>query len=69
MNTSHASHAYVLRFNSLFADRCSFSFPCDATGQVDMDSLGERALNNYLYARAVMGMEVSWPAVRPAAPH
>jgi len=34
-----------------------------------MDSLGERALNNYLYARAVMGMEVSWPDVRPAAPH
>lgn len=32
-------------------------------------SLSERALNNYLYARAVMGLEVSWPDVRPSATH
>jgi hypothetical protein len=69
MTTAHASHAYELRFNALFADRRSFSFPCDAMGLVDMDSLSERALNNYLYARAMMGMEVSWPNVRPSATH
>jgi len=69
MNTTHASHAYELRFNPLFADRRSFTFPCDATGHVDMDSLGERALNNYLYARAMMGLVVSWPDVRPSATH
>ncbi|HEY6407528.1 MAG TPA: hypothetical protein VIY29_08680 [Ktedonobacteraceae bacterium] len=69
MITTHASDAYELRFHALFADRRSFSFPCDATGHVDMDSLSERALNNYLYARAVMGFEVSWPDVRPSATH
>ena len=69
MTTSHASDAYELRFHALFADRRSFSFPCDPTGYVDMDSLSERALNNYLYARAVMGLEVSWPDVRPSATH
>lgn len=69
MNTSQASQAYELRFNSLFADRRSFSFPCDATGHVDMNSLSERAFNNYLYARAVMGLEVSWPDVRLSARH
>ena len=68
MNSLHTSHAYELRFNALFADRRSFSFPCDAVGHVDMDSLSERALNNYLYARAMMGLEVSWPDVCPAAP-
>jgi hypothetical protein len=69
MSTTHASHAYELRFNALFTDRRSYSFPCDARGRVDMDSLSERALNNYLYARAMMGLEVSWPDVRPSATH
>jgi hypothetical protein len=69
MNTSHASHAYELRFSALFAERRSFAFPCDAVGHVDMDSLSERAFNNYLYARAMMGLEVSWPDVRPNAAH
>jgi hypothetical protein len=69
MTTPHASHAYELRFNALFTDRRSYSFPCDAKGHVDMDSLSELALNNYLYARAMMGMEVSWPDVRPSATH
>lgn len=69
MNTSAASSTYELCFNSLFSDRHSFSFPCDAAGRVDMDSLGERARVNYLYARAMMGLEVSWPDVRPNGPH
>jgi len=67
MTTTHAPPAYELRFNALFTDRRSYSFPCDAMGHVDMDSLSELALNNYLYARAMMGMEVSWPDVRPSA--
>ena len=69
MTATHTSHAYELRFHALFADHRSFSFPCDATGRVDMDLLSERALNNYLYARAMMGMEVSWPDVRPSTTH
>src|SRR5207245_10463401 len=58
MTTSHASSAYDHRFHALLAHRRSFSYPCDAAGHVDMDSLSERALNNYLYARALMGFEV-----------
>lgn len=69
MNASHASSGYELRFRPLFADRRAYAFPCDATGHVDMDSLGERALNNYLYARAMMGRELSWPDVIPSLPH
>ena len=52
MNTLHASNAFELRFNPLFADRHAFSFPCDATGHVDMDSMSERVRNSYLYVRA-----------------
>jgi hypothetical protein len=55
---------YELRFQSLFDDGRAFAFPCDATGHVDMDTLSEQALENYLYARAVMGREFSTPAVR-----
>jgi hypothetical protein len=55
---------YELRFQSLFDEGRAFAFPCDAQGHVDMDALSDRARENYLYARAVIGREVSMPAVR-----
>lgn len=67
-NTALASHdsrneGYVLRFQSLFDEGRAYAFPCDAEGHVDLDALSERARNNYLYARAVIGREVALPAV------
>ena len=56
---------YELRFKSLFDEGRAYAFPCDAAGHVDMDSLSERARDNYLYARAVVGREFSLPAVMP----
>jgi hypothetical protein len=55
---------YELWFPSLFDEGRGFSFPCDAAGRVDLDTLGERARNNYLYARAVVGRDYASPAVR-----
>jgi hypothetical protein len=52
-----------LRFRSLFDEGRGYVFPCDAQGHVDMDGLGERALNNYLYARTVIGREFHTPAI------
>jgi hypothetical protein len=40
-----------------------YLFPCSADGRVDMDSLTARALNDYLFARAVVGGELSRPAI------
>ena len=54
---------YQLRFDDLFVPGRGYAFPCDARGQVDMDALSERARNNYLYARAVVGRVTSLPAV------
>jgi len=34
-----------------------------------MDALSERARQNYLYARAVIGREVAMPAVQVASLH
>lgn len=55
---------FQLRFQSLFDAGRGYAFPCDAAGHVDMDALGERARNSYLYARAVVGREFSTPKVQ-----
>jgi hypothetical protein len=55
---------FVLRFQSFFNTGRAYAFPCDAVGHVDMDALSERVRNNYLYARTVVGREVSSPKVQ-----
>ena len=54
---------FELRFRSLFDSGRGYAFPCDPQGQVDLDQLSERARNNYLYARAMVGRELAVPAV------
>lgn len=63
------SASWELRFDPLFAGHRGYVFPCDALGHVDMDRLTERALQNYLYARAMMGRETAWPQVLPSQLH
>jgi hypothetical protein len=66
MNVQACSAAvFLLRFRSLFDEGRGLAFPCDRQGRVDLDGLGERALNNYLYARTVIGREFLTPAVEP----
>jgi hypothetical protein len=55
--------AHVLRFRSLRQEGRTFVFPCDASGRVDFDALNERARNDYLYARAMVGRELAAPWV------
>jgi hypothetical protein len=64
-----ASAAYELRFQSLFHDGRALAFPCDVYGQVDLDTLSEKARNNYFYARAVVGRDFAVPAVLPTTLH
>lgn len=54
---------YELRFEARLPSGPSFAFPCDAQGQVPLDSLSERALANYLFARALVGRELRSPCV------
>ncbi len=61
--------SYEIRFQSLFDAGRALCFPCDAQGHVPMDALSERARDNYLYARAVVGREYAYPCVRPSLPH
>jgi hypothetical protein len=56
--------SYELRFQSLFSDR-GFVFPCDSDGKVPIDELCDRRRDNYFYARAMVGRELSIPVVLP----
>jgi hypothetical protein len=66
MNQSTPS-LFQLCFRSLFESGRGYAFPCDGDGQVDLDALSDQARNNYLYARAMVGRELAFPAVEPAA--
>jgi hypothetical protein len=66
---THADTGFELRFDSLFIAGRGMSFPCDALGAVDLNGLTERARNNYLFARALVGREYSVPAVVPHTVH
>ncbi len=59
--------SFVLCFRSIFTTGRGYSFPCDADGRVDLDRLSEQARLNYLYARAMVGRELSVPAVEPTS--
>ena len=61
----NASHE--LRFHSLSAERRGYAFPCDAAGHVNMNTLSDRARNNYLYARIGIGREFAVPSVELAS--
>ncbi|SFM34853.1 hypothetical protein [Variovorax sp. OV329] len=63
-NSSAAPSTFELRFPSLRSTGRALSFPCDASGSVQMDKLSTRALNNYLLARALMGRDYGWPSVQ-----
>lgn len=60
------SSEFQLCFRSLFHSGRGYAFPCDPRGQVDLDRMSERARNNYFYARAMVGRELSPPAVETA---
>jgi hypothetical protein len=64
LSTLHnASASFEVRFMSLFRQGSGYAFPCDGQGHVNLDALSERARNNYLYARAMVGRDIGMPCV------
>jgi hypothetical protein len=66
MNTTDANR-FTLCFRSLFQHGRDFEFPCSADGTVNLDALSQRSRINYLYARAMIGRELDFPAVELSA--
>lgn len=60
---------YEIRFRSLFHEGRGLSFPCDRQGHVDLDALSQKALGNYLFARAMVGREFDSPSIMECADH
>ena len=60
---SSSAVRYELRFRSLSNAGRGFVFPCDSEGNVDIDALSNKGRTNYLYARTVVGRDLSCPAV------
>jgi hypothetical protein len=58
---------YEIRFQSLFNEGRALCFPCDEQGHVALDSLSDRARDNYFYARAVVGREFAYPSVQQSS--
>ena len=57
---------FQIRFESLFQPGRALSFPCDSRGNVPLDCMPQRARDNYLLARAMIGRDFAMPCVVPA---
>ena len=60
---------HQIRYQSLSDPGRALTFPCDAEGHVPLDSLSERALANYLFARAAVGRAYAYPCVTISTHH
>ena len=58
--------SHEVRYTLLANVGRSLCFPCDADGNVPLDSLSDQARANYLYARAVVGREYGYPSITVA---
>lgn len=72
MNTEHrhqsapqpfGAFSFELRFVSLFNPGRGLSFPCDASGRVDVEALSEQARQNLVQARSTVGRDYCTPQV------
>jgi hypothetical protein len=58
-----APAAFEIQYQSLTDQQALMRFPCDGQGHVDLDGLSPQAVENYLFARAMVGRDFAQPAV------
>jgi hypothetical protein len=56
---------YEIYYRPLADTQSTLHFPCDVQGHVDLDELSPEAVENYLFARAMVGRDYALPAVLP----
>lgn len=54
---------FELRFEALSQVGRGFTFPCDASGNVDLDELSDGLRQNYLFAHTLIGRDFAAPVV------
>jgi hypothetical protein len=55
--------SYEIFYQPLAEAQSTLRFPCDGQGHVDLDELSPEAVENYLFARAMVGRDYARPAV------
>ena len=63
----HPAARFELHFQSLFSEGRGLAFPCDDRGRVDIDLLPDRARNNCLFERHLIGREFATPTLLAVA--
>jgi hypothetical protein len=58
---------HLLHFEPLTVGEAGLDIPCDASGRVGLDSLGEKLRNDYFYARTLIGRLFAAPTIRHCA--
>jgi len=56
---------YEIIYRPLADVQSVLHFPCDGQGHVDLDELSPQAVENYLFARAMVGRDYALPAIVP----
>ncbi len=61
--TSPEPGRYTLFFRSILLAGRGYAFPCNAEGRVELQAMSVRLRQNYLYAKARVGLELLSPVV------
>jgi hypothetical protein len=56
---------YEIYYRPLADTQSALHFPCDVRGHVELDELSPESVENYLYARAMVGRDYALPAIIP----
>ncbi|KQW52398.1 hypothetical protein ASD88_05100 [Pelomonas sp. Root662] len=65
---TQAQATHLLHFEPLAAQGAGLDIPCDPEGHVGLDALGDKARNDYFFARALIGCVFARPTVKQAMP-
>jgi hypothetical protein len=62
-----APPTHLLHFEPLTAGEAGLDIPCDPSGRVGLDALGDKLRNDYFFARTLIGHLFAAPTVRRVA--
>ena len=68
-SSTPAATGFEIRFRSLLREGRSLTFPCDREGRVDLDTMSERARNDYFFACATVGRDYAMRVVKASELH
>lgn len=62
--TASTQATHLLHFEPLTVGDAGLDIPCDPSGRVGLDALGDKLRNDYFFARTLIGRLFAAPTVR-----